>query len=286
MSGDWIKMRVDLRDDPAVFKLAEILKVDELHVVGCLFCFWAWADKHAVDGRVDGATSRLVDKVSSTIGFADALVKVGWLSVFDGWIELPNFERHNGASAKERGLKNARQARWRAKRDDPVDASPSTQETTNPSTREEKRREDISTTNVVDGGAREKSRPTRRCPPSFSVTPELRTWASEHAPLVDIELQTAKFMDHTFKASITDWAATWRNWMRKDQEYAADRVSRKHSSAPGETFRERDARHNQELWRMVQGKHRTPDEQPARGIVIDITETTKEIRHEPQHNVG
>ena len=106
-------MRVDLRDDPAVFRMAEALGIDELHVVGCLFCFWAWADKHAVDGRVDGATTRLVDKVSMASGFADALVSVGWLKFDEAGLQIPNFERHNGESAKERGLKNARQARWR-----------------------------------------------------------------------------------------------------------------------------------------------------------------------------
>lgn len=138
MAGDWIKMRVDLKDDPSVFKLAEMLAVDELHVIGCLFCFWAWADKHAVDGHVDGATSRLVDKVSSTPGFCSAMQAVGWLVIEETGISIPHFDRHNGESAKERGLKNARQARWRAGKADHVDASPST----DASTREEKRREE------------------------------------------------------------------------------------------------------------------------------------------------
>jgi len=154
MAGDWIKMRVDLRDDPAVFKLAEILNIDELHVIGCLFCFWSWVDKHAVDGRVDGATSRLVDKVSMTAGFADALVAVSWLQIDESGVTMPNFQRHNGESAKERGLKNARQARWRAKKDANVDGEASTSSPTEAPTREEKRREDISTTNVVDKSVR------------------------------------------------------------------------------------------------------------------------------------
>lgn len=136
MAGDWIKMRVDLLDDPAVFKLAEILNVDELHVVGSLFCFWSWADKHAVDGNVDGAATRMVDKVSMTPGFSDALVAVGWLKIDEKGIEIPHFKRHNGASAKERILKNARQARWRKGRDATVDANVGGAA----STREEKRR--------------------------------------------------------------------------------------------------------------------------------------------------
>lgn len=142
MAGEWIKMRVDLIGDPAVFKIAEALGVDELHTIGCLFCFWSWADKHAVDGRVDGATARVVDKVSATPGLADAMVSVGWLAFSESGLEIPNFERHNGESAKERGLKNARQTRWRAKAGANVDAGPSTDASTDASTREEKKREE------------------------------------------------------------------------------------------------------------------------------------------------
>ena len=132
MAGEWIKMRTDLREDPTVFRLAELLGIDELHVVGCLFCFWAWVDKHAVDGHVDGATSRMIDKVSDRAGFADAMVAVGWLVVDGAGVQIPKFDRHNGESAKERSLKNARQAKWRAGKDvsvdSHVDAEPSTQQ--------------------------------------------------------------------------------------------------------------------------------------------------------------
>lgn len=142
MAGDWIKLRLDLRTDPAVFKLASITKLDRFSIVGRLAEFWGWVDKHAVDGVVDGATSTVVDDVVSFDGFADALVAVDWLRLHENSIEIPKHERHNSESAKERGLKNARQARWRANKDAiplNVDAPPSTKA----STREEKRREDI-----------------------------------------------------------------------------------------------------------------------------------------------
>jgi hypothetical protein len=151
MAGDWIKMRVDLKDDPAVFMLADMLGVDEFSVVGRLHCFWVWADKHAVDGRVDGATTRIVDRVSATDGFAASMQKVGWLVVDESGISIPNFDRHNGESAKERGLKNARQARWRAGKADVVDAQPSTKRSTKRSTREEKRREEKTLSADADG---------------------------------------------------------------------------------------------------------------------------------------
>jgi hypothetical protein len=131
-------MRVDLHDDPAVFRLATMTMLDRFQVVGRLHAFWSWTDKHAVDGRVDGAAPHLIDTIVTHEGFADALMVVGWLSHDDRGLLIPNFERHNGRTAKERGLKNQRQARWREK-DAVVDGATSTK----PSTREEKRREDI-----------------------------------------------------------------------------------------------------------------------------------------------
>lgn len=133
-------MRVDLPEDPAVYRLATITKLDRLSVVGRLYAFWAWADRHAVDGHVDGATSTVVDDITRHDGFAKALESVGWLVISEDSITLPKHDRHNGESAKERSQKNARQSRWREKKKD-VDAKTSTQ----PSTREEKRREDIKT---------------------------------------------------------------------------------------------------------------------------------------------
>lgn len=140
MAGDWIKMRADLHDDPAVFRLSSMLKIDRFSVVGRLHAFWSWADKHSVDGRVDGATPHLVDTIATLDGFADALMVVGWLSHDDRGIVIPNFERHNGKTAKERALKNQRQSRWRkvgAGVDGHVDGGVDVPT----STREEKRRD-------------------------------------------------------------------------------------------------------------------------------------------------
>lgn len=141
MAGDWIKMRADLFTHPKVFAIASKLDKDELFVVGALLAFWGWAHAHAVDGRVDGATSHLVDKVTRVNGLAGALIDVGWLEVDAVGVSIPRFEVHNSDSAKERALKNERQSRWREKkRAEDVDAKPSTGASTRPSTREEKRR--------------------------------------------------------------------------------------------------------------------------------------------------
>lgn len=132
-------MRTNLHEDPCVFRLAKVLKTDRLTIVGSLWAFWVWADAHAVDGRVDGADASDVDAVCARDGFASALVGVKWLEVGAGYLSLPKHDRHNGESAKERALKNQRQAKWRQSRganvvdisSNRVDAPPST----SPSTR-------------------------------------------------------------------------------------------------------------------------------------------------------
>jgi hypothetical protein len=150
----WIKLRTDLLNDPAVYKLASEFKMDRFAIVGRLAAFWGWADQHAVDGVVDGATSQVVDDVVSLPGFADALARVKWLRIEADSVVIPNHDRHNGANAKERALKSERQAKWRSgkgaeKAAKHVDGEAST----SPSTREEKRREDKKPPKAPQGAA-------------------------------------------------------------------------------------------------------------------------------------
>ncbi len=257
MAGEWIKMRTDLREDPTVFRLAELLGIDELHVVGCLFCFWAWVDKHAVDGHVDGATSRMIDKVSDRAGFADAMVAVGWLVVDGAGVQIPKFDRHNGESAKERSLKNARQAKWRAGKDVSVDSHVDAEPSTQPSTREEKRREDISTPLPPSGEQRENADRGKRLPDDWGLEPEgpegmtadvVQAARDLKAELdVDWGLRRVRFELDNFRdywhakagrtATKTDWLATWRTWLRKAMpaQPAADPVRRDIQAAAART---------------------------------------------------
>ena len=138
MAGEWIKLELSTCDKPELFKMARILQIDRDLVLGLLIRFWAWFDKNSVDGHVDGIVVDDLDGVVAHKGFCNAMIDVGWLKFDDikQFVELPNFSRHNGQTAKTRALKNDRQARWR---NNSVDILTSTKT----STREEKRREDI-----------------------------------------------------------------------------------------------------------------------------------------------
>ena len=114
ITSPWIKMRTDLRDDPKVVAIAEELGLDQYAVVGRLHAFWAWADRYTADGNALSVTSAFVDQYLSALGFASALRKVGWLAGQEGDLSVPNFEKHNGQSAKRRLLTAQRAKRFRA----------------------------------------------------------------------------------------------------------------------------------------------------------------------------
>ena len=104
MAGDWIKMRCNLDTDPAVFQMAAALGMDELAVVGRLWKVWTWADQHVTDCHAISVTCSVLDRITTTPGFAEAMRKVGWLEGRDCALSFPRFDRHNGQTAKNRAL--------------------------------------------------------------------------------------------------------------------------------------------------------------------------------------
>lgn len=139
MSG-WIKMRSNLHTDPRVVRISSALNADRLKTIGGLHAVWCLFDAHSEDGRLSGYTKEVLDSLVGWPGLADAMEAVGWLEVVDGEsLALPDFDKHNGHSAKRRAQEadRKRAARESAK------ASASTADKKR--TREEKRREDINT---------------------------------------------------------------------------------------------------------------------------------------------
>lgn len=70
------------------------------------------------------------------------------------------------------------------------------------------------------------SRHGTRIPANFTVTDTMAGWAAEHIIGVDIRAETARFADYWRArpgraACRLDWAATWRNWMRRAAEQAS-----------------------------------------------------------------
>lgn len=136
MAGNWIKIEEATLDKPEVLAMAEMLGTSADDVVGKLLRVWFWFDKQSLDGYASGVTNvtldKFIDRHVASQGFAQTMRKVGWLSDSG----LPNFERHNGETAKNRALTNKRMKKMRNASVTPT-ASP------------EKNREDI--TPIVPG---------------------------------------------------------------------------------------------------------------------------------------
>lgn len=102
MAGDWIKMRCNLWDHPRVAQICDATDVGEATVVGALFWLWSTADQHSDDGLLVGLSLRQIDRKTGVPGFGDAVVAAGWLVAEGANVRIPEFEEHNGSSAKKR----------------------------------------------------------------------------------------------------------------------------------------------------------------------------------------
>lgn len=138
MSGDWMKIELELPDKPEVYRIAGILGLDPDAVVGKLFRVWSWFDKHTESGNAAGVTYALLDRITGVTGFAEAMALAGWLEQRGSELLIPNFDRHNGKTAKNRALTAKRVAVKRTK----CNAESNAMSVTHALPREEKRREE------------------------------------------------------------------------------------------------------------------------------------------------
>ena len=135
-------MRLDLQTHPKIVRILSATKADKFRVIGGLHAVWSVFDTHSSDGRLDGYTPETLDHIIGWDGFADAMMKVGWLAL-DGpeTLILPEFDEHNGKSGKRRAEDQKR------KRDDRKSPQSvrnlSANEPDENVTREEKRREEV-----------------------------------------------------------------------------------------------------------------------------------------------
>jgi hypothetical protein len=149
VSQDWMKVEKATPDKPEVHYIARKLNLDPDAVFGRCFRVWSYFDTHTTDGNAKFVDLDWIDAYVKTPGFGKAMAEVGWLDFEEAGTRLPNFDRHNGKTAKDRALKNRRQDKWRgaSANGTHVDAEPSTSPSTrgastSASTREEKIREE------------------------------------------------------------------------------------------------------------------------------------------------
>jgi len=115
MAGAWLKMEASTPDKPEVLAITVAMGWDDPDLtVGKLFRAWRWFDEHTISGNATGVTLALLDRIIGAPGFSAAMAKVGWLTVSDEGVTLPNFDRHNGKTAKDRAQTAKRVAAHKA----------------------------------------------------------------------------------------------------------------------------------------------------------------------------
>lgn len=216
MSGDWIKMRGNLWDDPRVAAICDDTDSAECAVIGALYWLWAAADQHTEDGVLPGLSLRQIDRKTGVPGFSAAVVRVGWIEEIDGGVRIVRFEEHNGASAKRRGSDAKRKASVRK-----LSASDADTEKTEAGRDAELEKEKEKEIDQVQKQKQERGSPTGSLlPADWQPSAADVAFAERERSDVDWRLEAEKFADYWHgiagaKGRKSDWPGTWRNWIRR-----------------------------------------------------------------------
>lgn len=210
MAGDWIKFETATPDKPEVWEIAGALDIDPDAVVGKLLRVWSWFDQHTEEGNAASVTMSLLDRSVGVIGFCAAMIDAGWMVQEGNRINLPNFDRHNGKTAKNRALTAKRVAKHKrsgnAKGNDEV--------TPDELPKEEKRREEVKPINTSPSGDGIEEPPPRKPKPT----------ARAKSQPSDAELSDA------FEVY---WAAGMRKIDKKKARKSFDAIIKRENYEPG-----------------------------------------------------
>jgi len=116
----WIKIQVGLERTPEVIDLANLLSCSVHEAVGLCVIFWGWADGATADGRLAKCTRKIVDAAVSRDGFAEAMIKVGWLVEVGKSMTIPNWGKYNGSSSQQRAMWARQKAQQRQRKNPPT----------------------------------------------------------------------------------------------------------------------------------------------------------------------
>lgn len=148
MAGDWIKVRTVLPTDGRLKIVSRTCHATSVTALGALVTLWCFADAHADDdGVLIGYAPADVNSLVGLPGFCEALPS-DWLDASGEWVKLPEYQEHNGTTAKTRAQATKRKRTERTVTNVPK-MSRSDRDIS--VTREEKRREDIKAPVVPTG---------------------------------------------------------------------------------------------------------------------------------------
>jgi hypothetical protein len=224
-------------------KVLSIPRTHRLAAVGLWTMAGNWSGRELTDGRVP---EYVLAELGSTPRLRQALTEARlWLDRGSAGIEFHAWVDYQPTRAEveaERAKTAERQRRWRTKQSmDTRDESVSNAVT-------------HTVTDTVTNGAPTRPDPTRpidaskeasktprkrgtRVPKNFVIDDDMRAWARNETPHVDVDKKLGEWVDYwqsvTDRTGIkTDWVATWRNGMRKQEEFALRDLARNPASPP------------------------------------------------------
>ena len=191
----------------------------------------SWSCQQLTDGVVPTYTLPMFGADEDS---AVELVGVGYWHEVDGGYEFHDWDDYQEASeqVKERRKKNAeKMRRWReAKAEKGVRNEVSdevTNQVTNPVSNAlpDPTRPDPTSSSTKKGSTRQRA---STISPKFEITEAMRSWAKDNTPHVDIDAKLPEFIDYWTGTGrvMKDWVATWRNGMRKQEEFALKDIAR------------------------------------------------------------
>lgn len=218
--ADWIKFRKKLLKDGRVISLSRLCHAPRVTVIGALVTLWCIADDYAEEnGLLPGYTA---DDINTEVGIENFAQNMppDWLTITkEGGVVLPDYQQHNGFTAKKRDQAAVRQTLSRSRHADVT--KPSRRErdksvTRGEEKRREKKREEDKSTDSNESCAQGNEPPTRKnfVPPTLE---EVTAFCLERKNSVDPQ----RWFDHytangwmVGKTKMKDWKAAVRTWER------------------------------------------------------------------------
>lgn len=246
MSG-WIKFEKDLRGDIRVKRMARQLiergvvthmrfrdTLAVTTVLGGLAQLWMHGDTFARDDDTLEISAAEIDEIAGIEGFSEIL-PTDWLEIVEpDRVKLPGFQAHNGPEAKKTALTGKRVSNYRARHRNATPLRPA--KACNGGSLPDQTRLDQT---IQDKTLRERApRAARQAPAHFTVTNEMREWAQENCPEVDVDGETARFRDHEFAQPHSNWPAAWRNWLRRCGQFGPTPSRNGHALHRGKSLAE------------------------------------------------
>jgi hypothetical protein len=227
----WFKVDDGFSTSP---KVLSIPRTQRMAAVGLWTLAGTWCAKHLTDGAVP---SFMLEEWGADVSLGTLLVEARLWSAtrsgyqFHAWAEYqPSRTDVEAIREKERQRKQAyREKRTGQQSDSPEGVPPGvptgqTEVSQVASGHPIPSHPDPShpVPKGTSDGARKRG---TRIPDPFIVTGEMRAWAAERCPGVDVNLSTERFVNYWRakagkEATKVDWKRTWNNWMLNDQERA------------------------------------------------------------------